>query len=404
MPSRDVYLDFAAATPLDPRVLSAMEPYLTSRFENPSAPYARGRAARESLEHARADIAHLIGAKPDGVTFTAGATEANNLAFAATEGGVVTDAVEHDSVLACAQARGAVVVGVGPDGRVDPERLCAAIGPTTQLVSVELANGEVGAVQPVREIARGVARVRAKRLAEGSRVPLWLHTDASQAAGSLSCNVTSLGADMVTLSAAKVYGPKQVGILWAGEGVRLRPLVLGGGQEGGVRSGTENVAGAVGFAAALALAQDCRAEECRREEGLRSRLEGALAAEFPGMVVSGPRNAKRRLPGLLHVSFPGLEARRLVVILERRGVSVGTGSACAASRMRESHVLHAMGLPPEVSAGSLRITMGRPTSMDDVDYAAAQIVEAVRTEMGRTGFTNEGMLALAGGLAVGRRR
>jgi cysteine desulfurase len=345
-----------------------------------------------------------MGAKPDGVIFTAGATEANNLAFAATDGGVVTDAAEHESVLACAQARGAVVVGVGADGRVDPERLCATIGPTTQLVSVELANGEVGVVQPVREIARRVAAVRQKRLAEGSRVPLWLHTDASQAAGSLSCNVTSLGADMVTLSAAKVYGPKQVGVLWAGEGVRLRPLVLGGGQEGGVRSGTENVAGAVGFAAALALAQECRAEECRREAALRSRLERALAAEFPGMVVSGPRSPKHRLPGLLHVSFPGLEARRLVVLLERRGVSVGTGSACAASRMRESHVLHAMGLPPEVSTGSLRITMGRQTSMDDIDYAAAQIADAVRTEMQRAGLTQEDMLSRAGGLAVGRRR
>lgn len=403
-PVREVYLDYAAATPLDPRVLSAMEPYLTRCFENPSAPYARARAVRDAVEGARADIAHLMGAKPDGITFTAGATEANNLAFAATDGGVVTDAAEHESVLACAQARGAVVVGVGADGRVDPERLCAAIGPTTQLVSVELANGEVGAVQPVREIARRVAAVRQQRLAEGSRVPLWLHTDASQAAGSLSCNVTSLGADMVTLSAAKVYGPKQVGVLWAGEGARLRPLVLGGGQEGGVRSGTENVAGAVGFAAALTLAQECRTEECRREAVLRSRLERALAAEFPGMVVSGPRSPKHRLPGLLHVSFPGLEARRLVVLLERRGVSVGTGSACAASRMRESHVLHAMGLPPEVSTGSLRITMGRPTSMDDIDYAAAQIADAVRTEMRRTGLTQEDMLSRAGGLAVGRRR
>ena len=216
--------------------------------------------------------------------------------------------------------------------------------------------------------------------------------------------MTSLGADLVTLSAAKVYGPKQVGILWAGEGVRLRPLILGGGQEGGVRSGTENVAGAVGFAAALTLAQDCRGEECRREEALRSRLVRVLAAAFPGMVVSGPRSPKHRLPGLLHVSFPGLEARRLVVLLERRGVSVGTGSACAASRMRESHVLRAMGLPPEVSAGSLRITMGRPTSADDIDYAAAQIVAAVRAEMARTGLTDEDMLTRAGGAAVGRRR
>lgn len=404
--AEQAFLDYAAATPLDARVLNAMAPYLTERFENPSAPYARARAVRDDVERARGDIARLMGARPANVTFTAGATEANNLAFAAIDqrAHVVVDAIEHESVLACANAHPNCVVSVGPDGRVDPKRVAALVEPTTQLVSVELANGEIGTIQPVREVARQLDKIREKRLAEGSKVPLFLHTDASQAAGSLSINVTSLGANMVTLSASKVYGPKQVGLLWADDSVRLRPLVLGGGQESGVRSGTENVPGIVGFAKALELAQQGRAEESRRLSKLRDKLEGALAAEFPGMVVSGPRSRKNRLPGLLHVSFPGLEARRLVILLERRGVSVGTGSACAASRMQVSHVLDAIGLPRAVSQGSLRMTLGRPTTERQIGYAAEQIAEAVRSEMERVGLDDATMLELAGDLAVGACR
>ncbi|MBP3885607.1 MAG: aminotransferase class V-fold PLP-dependent enzyme, partial [Olsenella sp.] len=180
--------------------------------------------------------------------------------------------------------------------------------------------------------------------------------------------------------------PKQVGLLWAADGVELRPLVLGGGQERGLRSGTENVAGAVAFARALELAEELRPRESRRLAALRDALERRLLAEFPWASVAGPRRSKLRLPGLLHISFPGLEARRLVILLERRGVSVGTGSACAASRMRVSHVLSALGVPDEVAAGSLRITLGRPTTPTDVDYAAAAIIDVVREESARLGI------------------
>lgn len=383
---REVYLDHAAATPMDPQVVEAMLPYLSERFENPSAPYARARAARSALEGARATLAHLIGARPGNVVLTAGATEANNLAFAVTGGPVVTDAIEHESVLACAEARGARLVGVGRDGRVSPADVAYALAPDVELVSVELANGEVGVVQPVREIARAVSAERARRLRAGERTPLYLHTDASQAASTRPVNVGSLGADLVTLSAAKVYGPKQVGLLWAADGVALRPLVRGGGQESGVRSGTENVAGAVAFARALELAAARRADDARRLGGLRERLRGALCAAFPWVVVSGPKEASRRLPGLLHVSFPGFEARRLVVLLERHGVSVGTGSACAASRMRVSHVLAAMGVSDKAARGSLRMTLGRPTTAEDVDYAAWALTCAVRAECARVGI------------------
>ena len=386
-PARGVYLDYAAATPVAPEVLEAMLPYLTERFYNPSAPYALARGVREDLEAARTTLAHLVGGRPDNVTLTAGATEANNLAVSVASPGahVVTDAIEHESVLACVEARPHAIVGVGPDGRVDPAAVARAITPETELVTIGLANGEIGTVQPLREVARVVAAERVRRLEAEEGRPIWLHTDASQAAGHLSVNVSTLGVDLMTLSAAKVYGPKQVGLLWAADGVELRPLVLGGGQEGGVRSGTEDVAGAVGFARALELAQARRATESRRLQGLSQRARTNLAAEFPWVRFSGPTKPKRRLPNIVHVSFPGIEARRLVIALERMGVSVGTGSACAASRMRVSHVLDAIGLPRWASEGSLRLSHGVPTPEEDVDLACACIARAAHAEYARIG-------------------
>lgn len=403
VPVRGAYLDYAAATPLDPEVLEAMGPYLTGRFYNPSAPYELARGVRDDVERARATVARLIGARPDNLVFTAGATEANNLAFAAVEGHVVVDAIEHESVLACAGTHARRTVRVGRDGLVDPSAVARAIRPDTELVSIELANGEIGCVQPVREISRVVAEERARRLEAGERTPIYLHTDASQAAGCLSVNVSSLGVDLLTLSAAKIYGPKQVGALWAADDVRLRPLVYGGGQEGGVRSGTENVAGVVGLARAMELACERRAREARRLAALRERLRAGLLERLPWTVVSGPRNAKRRLPGLLHVAFAGIEARRLVISLEREGVSVGTGSACAASRMRVSHVLEAIGMPRPLAEGSLRLTLGLPTTEDEVDRAVLAIERAVRSEMARLGLDDAVQAARAAELVAGWR-
>ena len=243
--AREVYLDYGAATPMDAEVIEALLPYLSEQFENPSAPYARARAARAALEDARAQLAHLIGAKPSNVILTAGATEANNLALSAVDGPILTDAIEHESVLTTAEAHGSKAISVGHDGCVDPHAVRKALTPQVELVSVELANGEIGTIQPLRQIAGVVADERARRLRAGEHTPLLLHTDASQAATTMAINVSSLKCDLLTLSAAKVYGPKQVGLLWAADGVVLRPLVRGGGQESGVRSGTENVAGAV---------------------------------------------------------------------------------------------------------------------------------------------------------------
>ena len=397
-PLAGAYLDYAAATPMDPAVLDAMMPYLTTRFYNPSAPYAAARAVRADYEAARTTLARLIGARSACVTITAGATEANNLAFAtvgawrspdvdAPAAHVVTLSTEHESVLACAQACGdATLVGVGRDGRVDPAAIAGAITPRTELVSVSLANGELGCIQPVSDVARIVAAERMRRLDAGDPRPIWLHVDASQAAAYLSVNVSSLGADLLTLSAAKVYGPKQVGLLWTREGVCLAPLVRGGGQEGGLRSGTENVAGAIGFARALELACERRPQEARRVAGLRDALQRRLAQTFPWMLVWGPRKPKGRLPSHLSLSFPGLEARRLVILLENAGVCVGTGSACAASRMERSHVLEAIGLTAEQADGSLRISLGHPTTQAEIDYVAGAVEDAVRRECARLGI------------------
>lgn len=397
--TEEAYLDYAAATPMDPEVLSAELPYLTQHFENPSAPYARARTVRVDYESARATLARLIGAKPDNVTLTAGATEANNLAFASADGTVVVDAIEHESVMACAEARDHIVMPVRADGMVDPRQLGEYLTPEVGLVSIELANGEIGTIQPVRACAQVVREERERRLRAGEANPIWLHADASQAAGYLSVNVASLGVDLLTLSAAKIYGPKQVGLLWAADGVRLRPLVRGGGQENGVRSGTENVAGAIGFARALELAQARRSEETRRLRKLRDGMQRELLREFPWAVVAGPRKSAHRLPNLLHVSFPGVEARRLVILLEREGVCVGTGSACAASKMRVSRVLDAIGMPRWASEGSIRITLGRPTTEEQTAYATAAIVRAVRGELARAGIS-EAELRESGAEAV----
>lgn len=379
-----MYLDFAAATPVAEYVVRSMEPYWSQRFYNPSAPYGLAREVRRDLESARTRLAHVVGSRAGNVTLTAGATEANNLAFAAVDGPALVCATEHESVLACAEAHEARLVAVHEDATIDMDDLRRRLDKDVQLVSVSLANGEVGTIQPVREIAAIVREERMRRLERGCAVPLLLHTDASQAAGHVSVNVSSLGVDLMTLSAAKVYGPKQVGMLWHADGVGLRPLVRGGGQEGGVRSGTENVAGAVGFACALEIAERMRPAEERRLRGLSARLRSRLAQEVPDVVFAGPTRDARRLAGIVHASFAGVDARRLVIALERRGVCVGTGSACAASKMRTSHVLRAMGYNDALAQGSLRISMGRPTSEADVDYAVEQVVACVAAERSRT--------------------
>ena len=385
-----IYLDYAAATPVDERVLNTMLPYFSQRFDNPSASYTPARRVRADVEDARVRIAHLMGTKPANIIFTAGATEANNLALAAvaSDAHVIASAIEHESVRACVLARKeGTLLPVDAQGFISAEVLRKAIRPDTELVSIAYANGEIGTIQPLRELAQVVADERARRLAMGEGRPIYLHTDASQAATLKTLNVSALGADLITVSAAKMYGPKQVGLLWMRSGIELHPLVRGGGQEAGVRSGTENVPGIIGFARAFELAHELREEEAKRLRGMRNLLQEQLTGAFSDAVITGPTRDAQRLDNLLHVSFPGLLARRLVILLDQRGVYVGTGSACAASKMTVSPVLEAIDAAPEVAESSLRITLGRETTREQVERAAQVIIDVVCAERERVGLS-----------------
>lgn len=377
-----IYLDHAAATPLDERVFKAMQPYFTELFYNPSSPYAPALSVRRDYEAAKDRIARAVGGRGDELVITAGATESINLAFANVDGHIITANVEHHAVLVAARIYDHTLVSADERGVVSVEAVKKAIRPDTQLVSIALANNELGTVQPLRDIAAVVKAEREQRLARGDTTPIYLHSDASQGVGQLDIHVARLGIDMLTLNAGKIYGPKQVGVLWAAPHVRLTPQVVGGGQERGLRSGTENVAGTIGFAKAIELATDKRKSEAERLRALRDDLQARLVAAFSEAILSG--NQKRRLPGHLHISFPNIDAERLVFALEARGVLVATGSACAANKGTRSHVLTAIGLAPEVADGSLRLTLGRLSTEENTHRAAEIIIEEVNREKQRT--------------------
>jgi cysteine desulfurase len=375
------YLDHAAATPMDSKVIAAMQPYFTDAFFNPSAPYAPAIVVRRAYEAAKTTLARAIGAKGEEIIMTAGATESVNLAFFSVGGHIVTANIEHHAVLEAAKQLDHTFVAADEKGIVSAAAVKAAITPETRLVSIALANNELGTIQPLRDIAEVVRKEREARLGRGDHTPIYLHSDASQGVGQIDVNVARLGLDMLTLNAAKVYGPKQVGLLWSASHVVLKPQVRGGGQERGIRSGTENVAGAIGFAKAMELATEHRKYESDRLATLRDTLQRRITEAFPKAVVSG--NQKHRLAGHLHISFPNLDAERVLFALESRGVLVATGSACAANKGTRSHVLTAIGLAPEVADGSLRMTLGHLSDNENIDRAATFIIEEVSKEYER---------------------
>lgn len=377
------YLDHAAATPVADFVLKAMMPYMTDKFYNPSSPYAPAIQTRHDYQDAKSKLAKVIGAKADEVTMTAGATESINLMFAGVSGHVVTSSIEHPAVLKASERHERTVVKPNQYGTITPEAVKTAIQPGTVLVSIALANNEIGTIQPIKDIAMVVEQERIRRSEAGAETPLYFHTDASQGAGYVDLHVNRLGADAVTLNAGKVYGPKQVGLLWTGTHVRLQPTIVGGGQESGLRSGTENVAGAVGFAEALSAADGGRNAEADRIRRLRDKMQQVLCDEFPTAVISG--NLKKRLPNFLHISFPGLDAERILFALEMEGVLVATGSACSANKGMRSHVLTEIGLEPSVADGSVRITLGKLNDADTIKAATDIIISTVKAEMDRVG-------------------
>ncbi|HZJ34948.1 MAG TPA: cysteine desulfurase family protein [Candidatus Angelobacter sp.] len=381
MDSKTIYLDHAAATPMDARVLTAMQPYFIDNFYNPSSPYAPAVAVRRAYEDAKQKIANLIGAKPGEIIMTAGATESINLAFNGVSGHVVVPNIEHYAVLACAKIHEHTIVEADKRGFISTDSVKKAIKSNTQLVSVALANNELGTIQPIRDIAGVIKLEREARLMRGAKTPIYFHCDASQGTSQLDVNVARLGVDMLTLNAGKIYGPKQVGLLWAASHVQLSPQIIGGGQERGFRSGTENVAGVIGFARALELATEHRVHELERLTKLRDDLQLVLINAFPNAVISG--HMKHRLAGHLHISFPDLDGERLIFLLENRGVLVATGSACAANKGTRSHVLEAIGLSSKLANGSIRITLGHLSTIENTKRASDIMVEEIKREYKR---------------------
>ncbi|MER8231758.1 cysteine desulfurase family protein [Streptomyces sp. NPDC094049] len=370
-----IYLDHQATTPTDPAVVEAMTFAATQCYANPSSPHAAGIRAFREVERARGAVARFIGAGRGEICFTSGATEGNNLAIKGVVGTgaarhVVTTAVEHKSVLdSCRALREAghevTVLPVDGEGRVDPDRVAAALRPETALVSVMLANNEIGTVQPVARIAE---------LTRAAGVPL--HCDATQGVGSLPVDVRTLGADLLTFSGHKIYGPKGVGVLYVSHRLSDRaplvPQLHGGGQERGLRAGTLNTAAVIGLGTAVGVLAACREAEAVRLAGLRELFLTELSGLVPYVLNSGV--GPGFLPHAVNLSFPGVDAQQL--LLEVADVAVSTGSACNSAAQEPSHVLLAIGLPPERVRSSVRVSFGRFTTEADAVRAARALATA----------------------------
>ncbi|MGC2192112.1 MAG: cysteine desulfurase family protein [Candidatus Dormiibacterota bacterium] len=375
---RSIYLDHAATTPLRQEVLEAMTPALVETFGNPSSVHSVGRAARALIDTARDQVAAALGARPREIVFTGGGSEADNLALRGVVrrlgrrgGHLIVSSIEHEAVLETARDLGQLgfeltELPVDGAGRVSPKELRSALRPDTLLVSVMLANNEVGTIEPVRELAE---------LTHGSSQAVF-HTDATQALGKLKLDVGELGVDLLTISAHKIYGPKGVGALFARHGTGLDPILTGGGQERTRRSGTENVAGIVGFGVAVELAEAEREGEMVRQAGLSADLARRIQAGVPDAIPTGAPPGER-LANFCTFAFPRAEGELLLLRLDRAGISASAGSACASGSLAPSHVLLAMGLSPELASAHLRLTLGRSTTVEEVERAGDLICREV---------------------------
>ena len=379
MNPRKVYLDHSATTAVDERVLEAMLPFFRGSFGNPNSLHAWGREVRKAVDEAREKVAALIGAQPQEVLFTGGGSEADNLAVKGTAWArrdrgrhLITSAVEHHAVLDTMKWLGkngfeVTVLPVDREGFVSPEALDAAIRPDTTLVSILFANNEIGTVQPVAKLGE-VCRKHG----------VLFHTDAVQAAGHLPMDLSTLPVDLMTLAAHKMYGPKGIGALYVRKGIRLTPLIHGGGQEFGLRSGTENTPYIAGFGEAAALAAERLGNgDVDRERALRDRLIDGVLSRIEDSFLTGSRT--ERLP--YHASFciPRVEGEAMLLRLDFAGIGASSGSACTSGSLEPSHVLLALGLPHEIAHGSVRLTLGKDTAEEDIDYVLETFPPIVQT-------------------------
>lgn len=384
-----IYLDHAATTPVDPEIVPLMVPFFTTRFGNPSSIYQLGQDARAALDQARMKIAGVLGCRASEILFTSGATESDNLALKGVVAAwrrshagtphLITSAIEHHAVLHAAEALAADGVDVtyvpcDATGIIDPDAIAAAIRPQTALISVMAVNNEVGSIQPVREIGA---------IARAHGIPF--HCDAVQAAGAMPIAVDALGVDLLALSAHKFYGPKGVGILHVRTGTAIEYQQVGGGQEGGRRGGTENTPLIVGMAEALVRADAHRDELVAFGGQLRDRLWTRVAGEIPGVMLNGPAFDGARVTTNLNIAIPGVQGETVLLGLDMEGVEASAGSACTTGNAEPSHVLRAMGLSDELCRASLRLTIGRLNTLEQMDDAAdalQTVVERVRALSG----------------------
>lgn len=378
--SKQIYLDYAAATPVDSLVQTAMQPYFNKQFYNPSALYLSAKSVRSDIVNARRNIAQIVGSQPNEIIFTAGGTESNNLAihglmqqFPSCK--VLVSNIEHDSVLSPAQQYNHEQIIVKPDGIVDINNLKHKLTDDTILVSIMYANNELGTVQPIRDIAKIITKEKLKRLQTGNKLPLYFHSDASQASNYLDIHVSKLGIDLMSVNGGKIYGPKQTGFLYIKSGIKINPQILGGGQERGLRSGTENVGGIIGLSVALQTVASRRKIEVKRLYKLQQDFIKALRQAIPNVQING--SLKHRLPNNVHITIPGIDNERITMELDEQGIMCAIGSACSASSEEPSHVLRSIGLTDREAQSSLRFTMGIHTTAQDIKTTVSALSNIV---------------------------
>jgi cysteine desulfurase len=394
---KKIYLDFAATTPLDKSVLKKMMPYLENKFGNASSIHKFGQEASEAIDETRTKMAKFLNCKPTEIVFTGSASESNNLAIrgvikairrkkqAGEKIQVITTKIEHKAVLEvfkdlekeCVKV---VYLPVGTDGIINIDDLRAEITPETDLISIMYANNEVGSIQPIKKIGKIISEIN-----KIEQHPIYFHTDAVQAANWLDLDVNSLGVHLLTLSGHKIYGPKGVGILYVKEGIPIMPIILGGSHEWGLRAGTENVAGIVGMGAAISQIKHTKTNTLSMLK-LKEKLIKGILTNVRGSKINGPLKTDDQLPNIVNFSFLGVEGESLVITLDEAGFAVSTGSACTSTALMPSHVLIAMGLTDLNAHSSLRISLGKYTTIKEIDLfikILPKVIEKLRRISGR---------------------
>ncbi|MBW6440546.1 cysteine desulfurase [Patescibacteria group bacterium] len=384
---KKIYLDYAATTPVDKKVLEEMLPYFSDKFGNPSSIHQFGQEAMEGVDKARSQVADFLHCNTSEIIFTSGATESNNLtikgvikATLVKNPHIITSAIEHHCVLNACQTvqkdkiTEASFVKVNRDGIVNPEDIRNAIKENTVLVSVMYGNNEVGTIQPIAEIGKIIKDINSKR--EKQKLPkIYFHTDAVQAINYLDCDVEKLGVDFLSLSGHKIYAPKGIGVLYVKRGAKIKSIQQGGEQEYNLRAGTHNVPGIVGIGKAISMVLENR-EKIDEVKKLRDYLMEEILKEIPNSRLNGSREF--RLPHNANFSFQGVEGESLLMMLDQEGIAISTGSACSSSSLAPSHVLSAMGIPPEIAHASIRFTLGKETTKDDIDFTLKVLVEKIK--------------------------